>query len=529
MQLSPGLHRFTSGLGGAHQPVNSYLLQTVAGTVLIDPAGDCTPDKLSASPEAILITHLQEEHVAGCVHYPGVPVYIPAGAEYLCEGAAAYRARDTKWQAPWDWQTLGNYEGHLGGARNERAPHQPLPFAGIVREGDELFGLRAWSTPGHGKHALSFTAHIRERSFAFCGDLIYGDGQLWNWFDCDWDYGLQTGQRTLLDSARRLQNAHARWLLPAHGPPLVNAAAALDVLCSRLEKVLAQSAESGGEAPSHAQAAINFPERDSPARGWRELSPHLHQWKSGNCAALLSRTGHALLIDDGLCYWKMLPERAAHHRRVMADMKRALGVSQIEIVIPTHYHGDHTENIPDLVTHEGAQVYALDVVAEAIEHPERFNLCCPLPWYGTEHDVVEVHRHVAGGTRLSWHEYELEIFHLGGQTFYHAGIAAEVDGHRVLFVGDAIGGLETECEPVLCYNDCEPSTRGWSYALERMMEREPELLVCGHGVAVRDPMPLLRAKHEKWRQRLRDYAALDARNNLRLFFDPFFNASDALP
>lgn len=513
--MSPSAHLIPSTWRGPQQPVNSYLLETPGGSVLIDPAADCTPDKLPSQPAAILVTHLQQENIVGCFHFPRVPVYVPAGAEYLCEGEAAYRRLIAPWEPPWEWETRGNFRGHLAGARNERPPQQPLSIAGVLRDGDEIFGLQVLATPGHGKHALTFLAPREGKLLAFCGDLIYGDGMLWNWFDCDWDYGLQSGQRALLESARRLLSVQPNILCPTHGPIVEEARPALAKLCERLEQVLEVSVAGTETAP------INFAERASPARGWRELSPHLHQWKAGNCAALLSASGNALLVDDGLCYWKPLLERAAHHRAVIKELKRALSITRIETVILSHYHGDHTENVPDLVALEGTQVLALDIVAQAVEHPERFNLAAPLPWYGTAHDAVRVGRRLPAGSRVRWHEHELEVFHLGGQTYYHGGIGAEVDGRKVLFVGDAIGGLDAGCEPVLCFNDAEPSMRGWAYAVDRMLERAPDLLVCGHGVAVENPLPLLREKQSQWRRRLREYSVLDARHDPQLFFDPF--------
>jgi len=496
--------------------VNSYLLRTEAGAVLIDPAADCTPDKLPAAPAAILITHLQQENVAGCFHFPDVPVYVPSGDEYLCAGEAAYRKLVTPWEPPWDWEARGNFQGHLAGACNERPPQQPLSIAGVLRDGDEIFGLQVLATPGHGKHALTFLARIEGKLLAFCGDLMCGDGRLWNWFDCDWDYGLQSGQRALLGSARRLRRLQPDVICATHGAVVEQACDSLDRLCERLQRVLEPFVAGAQPLP------VSLAGKESAARGWRQLSPRLHQWKTGNCAALLSQSGNALLIDDGLCCWEPLPRRAAHHRAVMQELKRTLGIRRIETVIITHYHGDHTENIPDLVALEGAQVLALDIVAEPVEHPERFNLAAPLPWYGTAHDAIKIDRRVTSGSRVRWHEYELEFFHLGGQTYYHGGIEAKVDGRRVLFAGDAIGGLDGECEPVLCFNDAEPSARGWAYAMDRMLERAPDLLVGGHGVVVENPLPLLREKQSRWRQRLQEYSALDARGNWRLFFDPFF-------
>jgi glyoxylase-like metal-dependent hydrolase (beta-lactamase superfamily II) len=508
--ITPRLFRRQSTLPGPHQPVNSYLLETATGKVLIDPAADFPRRE---GIERIFVTHVQEEHIAGAANFPDAALLVPAGDEYLCDGRDAYEKLITRWPEPWDWETRGNFRGHLAGARNERPPESKLPVAGVLRDGDEIGGLKVLATPGHGKNAVTLLTEVEGKKFAFCGDLICGDGRLWNWFDADWDYGLQLGHKALLASAKRLLDAAPDVLLPAHGEPIFEAGAALQRLIARLEKVLREE--------PYNSAPLNFPDKDGPAPGWRELSPHLFQWKTGNAALLVSRDGSGLLVDDGLCHWVPLPERAAHHRAVMAEIKAAFHLSQIEFVIPTHYHGDHTENIPALVEEESTRVVALDVVAEPMQHPERYNLAAALWWYDAGNDTVPVHQIVRSGERFTWHEYELEIFHLGGQTFYHCGIAATIDGARVLFAGDAIYGRNPACEAILCYNDCEPSARGWAYAVERMIERSPDLLVCGHGSAVQGPMPLLLEKRERWRKRLAEFDELNARETRRAFFDPF--------
>ena len=521
--LAPDLWCWRSQPNGAQGATNSYLIQTARGAVLVDPAPEIRTPELPVAPEWIVVTHLQNEHIAGAANFPDVPLYVPAGDEYLCAGRVAYQALITPWAQPWDWESRGNFQGHLAGARNERPCEQPLSLAGSLREGDTIAGLGALATPGHGKHALSFIATLNDQKIAFCGDLIFENGQLWNWFDCDWDYGLQGGQNAVLASAIRLLEADCDALLPAHGEPIWQPKQALQLLIARLQRVL--RAEPFDAAP------LNFADVDSPpprngavagvGAGWRELLPDLHQWRGGNCALLRSRSGAALMVDDGLCDWHPEPARRAFHDLAMDDIKSALQISAIELCIPTHFHGDHIESIPALVEREGTEIIALDVVADVIEAPQNFNLAAALPWYGTSNDTVKIDRRVPDGTRISWREFELEIFHLGGQTYYHAGIFVEVKGTRVLFVGDAIAGWNVAPEAVLCFNDCEPRARGWAYALDRMIEHAPDLLVCGHGSAIRDPMPLLRAKRARWQTRLEEFAQLNPRESSRLFFDPF--------
>ncbi len=515
-RILPGLFRWVSRLRGPQHPVNSYVVVTKHGAILIDPAADLTPAVLDGQRVTdILITHLQKENAAGCLHFPNARVHVPAGDEYLCRGIAAYEKHITNWPPPWEWETRGNFKGHLAGARNERPVAKPLALAKSLAPGTRILGFRVLATPGHGKNAVTLLATIAGRRVAFCGDLIYGDGRLWNWFDSDWDYGLQGGPRTLRKSATRLLRAAPAVLCPTHGPVIHSPRVALDRLRSRLKTVLQRiTRERFNPRPFRVEA------KPSRVEGFRELSPHLQQWTqgSGNCALLLSDSGHGLLVDDGLCQWIPLRARAARHRQVMTDVKRAFGLRRIEMVIVTHYHGDHIENIPEIVATDRSEVVCLDTVAEVIEHPERFNLASALPWYGTRYDTVKVDRRVKSGTRIRWREYELEIRQLGGQTWYSSAITTTVDGRRVVFCGDSFGG--DSVEPPLSYNDCEPATRGWYYAARVLLDLAPDLVVCGHGDALRNPVPLLRRKCALWRKRMDQYRALSARTNLREFFDP---------
>ncbi|MCG3146747.1 MAG: Hydroxyacylglutathione hydrolase [Verrucomicrobiae bacterium] len=448
--------------------VNTYLLDTPTGRVLIDPAADVTP-AMTGPITRIVVTHLQAENAAGCLNFPAVPLHVPAGDEYLCAGPAAVENQITPWPPPWDWRTRGKYQGHLAGAPNERPLPRPVKLAESLHPDTTLAGFTVVATPGHGKQAVTLLTSVAGQQLAFCGDLIYDHAQLWNWFDLEWDYGAQTGVHALLESAQRLSDRPHTHLLPAHGPP----ATGLNRLAARLQAVLSPPDGAPWDETPH-----QVPARPARVAGFRELLPNLLQWtdNAGNCAVLLSSSGHALLVDDGLCQWLPLPERAARHRQVMDDLKRAYQIRRIEVIIPTHYHGDHVENIPALVAADQSTVIALDVVAAVLEQPAHYPLACRLPWYGTKQAQIMVDQPVPDGTVVPWREYELEIFHLAGQTYYHAGIAVTLARRRVIFVGDAFN-LSPNPEPVLCYNDNEPIQRGWVFALERLGERRPDLLV----------------------------------------------------
>ncbi len=510
---------FQSRLAGLQHPCAGYIVRRGPTVFLIDPPADLIREVVEAvtgqcEVAHIFLTHVQEEHGAGTANFPEASVHVPTGDEYLCQGVASYEALVTPWLEPWPWETRGNYPGHLAGGKNERPLATPIALDACLMDGETFEGFEILATPGHGKNAVTLIGHFDNTRVAFCGDLIYGTGQLWNWFDADWDYGIQGGQNALRHSAQNLARLSPDVLCPAHGPVIREPAAALSLLDRHLAAVLEAPA---GEEPQ----SLNFPDQESPAPGWREITPHIHQWKTGNTSVITSPEGRAIAIDDGLCIWEPIPQRIEKHDAVFREMKAALGLRSIDWIIPTHYHGDHTEFIPHLAETEEASVIALDSICGPMEFPERYNLACPLPWYGTVAERLTIHQKVPEGHILRWGGYEFTFFHLGGQTKYHLGIEAIIDNQKVLFVGDAWWGTATTPAPVLCWNEAAPAEDGWAYAIDRMIERQPDLLVCGHGSALRNPMPILIAARRAWDERLQAFAKLNPRASCDLFFNPF--------
>ena len=495
-----------------------YAVKTGQGVLVIDPPEGSRTETLKdwgwGVPSAVVVTHVQREHLAGV--FPGVPLWVSAGDALLCEGLEACWKRVGRWPEPWEWETRGNYPGHLAGAMNERPPMEPRRIAGTLKEGDAFFGFRVMATPGHGKSAITLRGDVRGAEVAFCGDLAFAGGRLWNWFDCDWDYGLEGGQRTLLESVRKLASTSPTLLLPSHGSPETRAMDCLASLAARLESVLVPEGSDNG-------VAINFPERDSPAPGFRQLSPHIHQWRSGNTILIVSDAGRAIVIDDGLCQWLPIPERIEAHDRVFAQASEALRIISWDYIIPTHYHGDHIEMIPRLRERTGARVICLDSLSDLLENPDSRNLASSLPWYGAAADRLQIDVRVPEGHVVVWEGMELEFFHLGGQTTHHLGIRTHMDGELVVIAGDAWWGTSAQPGPVLCWNEAEPRTQGWIYALDRLLGCRPDLLVCGHGSAIRAPLPLLEEAMGRWQEKLKRFESLNAQSDSHSFFNPFRN------
>jgi len=510
------LWRFKSQLSGLHHPCNGYLLRLGKRWVLIDPPEDLLPQTVQPfigkeDITDIYITHLQYEHAAGAARFPRAVLHVPHGDEYLCKGEIAYRAKVARSLELDPWEPSGNYQGHLAGAMNERPLKSPTKLGTSLYPGSQVDGFQVIATPGHGKSAVTLIAEIDGTRVAFCGDLIYGKGQLWNWFDCDWDYGLETGQRALLQSARRLRDAKPDLLCPAHGPVTNEAVENINHLILNLDAVLSLREKS-------APALTDFPEPREKLAGWRELTPHLFQWKEGNLVLLRADDGHALLIDAGYCS-RGADAKAVEPSEFFANVKKAFKIETIEWAVVTNYQYEHWNLIPDFVRREKAKVLAMDIVASPIEDPLRYNLA--RAGQGPSVTRLPVDTTVKEGSVFCWKGYDLRFFRVGGASKYQAGIQLDLDGLRVLLVGDAVRGASLTAGPIYCWNDAEPEEKGQLHAIRRMSERKPDLLVGHCGAALRQPSRYLKATLSDWLGRVNVLERLNPHPSAAPFFTPF--------
>jgi glyoxylase-like metal-dependent hydrolase (beta-lactamase superfamily II) len=175
--------------------------------VVIDPASpypdeqallDAALDELSGRVVEILLTHHHVDHVSGAAHL----------AARLGIGIAAHR------------ETAERLVGRL-------------PIGRLVDEGERLpfgpRGLSALVTPGHAPGHLCF---LDEESRALvAGDMVASVGTIIIEPSDGGDMALY------LSSLARLRGLGARWLLPAHGPPIAEVADKLDFyIAHRLER-----------------------------------------------------------------------------------------------------------------------------------------------------------------------------------------------------------------------------------------------------------------------------------------------------
>jgi hypothetical protein len=113
------------------------------------------------------------------------------------------------------------------------------------------------------------------------------------------------------------------------------------------------------------------------------------------------------------------------------------------------------------------------VFSDVLEHPERYDLPCL--WY----DPIPVDRVLPLETPIRWEEHELTLHHQPGHAYHAVAISFEVDGTRVLAIGDQYQGGPAAQTNYVYKNGFGLGDYAASAALYRRLR--PDLILSGHG------------------------------------------------
>jgi glyoxylase-like metal-dependent hydrolase (beta-lactamase superfamily II) len=352
---------------------------------------------------------------------------------------------------------------------------ESVPVTGTVAEyrtagygGVDVYTL---PTPGHTPGSVTYLVELDGRRVAFTGDLLYGAGRVWSLAATQWSYTGVEGLASTILSCGMVRRRQPDVLLPAHGEPMDEPAAALELTSARLAELMELRREAG--APWDLEGWLDRP--------WRELSPHLLQNRTSIATsyALLSDSGSALILDWGYDLWtgsELGADRQACRPLLESidALRRNHGVERVEALVTTHYHDDHVAGANLLRDVHGTEVWSPANVAPILEAPGDYDLPCL--WF----DPIPVDRVLPLGEPLTWREYELTAYALPGHTRYAAAIAFAADGRRVLATGDQ-QSREADGRMVLNYQYRNRFAIDDYAASAELYERlEPELLLTGH-------------------------------------------------
>jgi glyoxylase-like metal-dependent hydrolase (beta-lactamase superfamily II) len=508
-KLTDNLYRWTD-------TCNVYALVHEGRTLLIDcGAGEVTDHLAEIGVEGVdwvLYTHHHREQCQGHARLTkiGAKAAVPAGEAQLFRDPASL----------WDDLEAHTVYGtpHVRPPRQALRPDRELHDLETFLWGPYEIGL--YATPGNTKGAMTYRVRVGGQWHLFSGDLVLEGGKLHTFYDSEWDYGFGGGFQALLSSLAVLHSLLPGTVCPAHGPILTRPRAQIKRLFHRLSAFLKNTYMRDWEWNEGIAGAIAFFSRPTALPGVRKFSDRLYKLgpTGSNCYLLIGQTGRGLFVDCGGLdeNWLEITLERLRTRSVFRTL---------EVLIPSHSHGDHYLQAEFLRRKWGAEVWCLEGgFSDRLEDPYRYNETCLLPYYGLSHTVTPVARRLKEGETFDWDGIPVRMHHLPGQTVYTAGIEVTLEGRRILFVGDNLFAApegRSGHEAVVARNGSQID-RQYLQGARTLARIAPDSLLCGHSSEIEHAERQTR-QFLFWAQRLtREIRQFSFFEPYALYLDPYW-------
>jgi glyoxylase-like metal-dependent hydrolase (beta-lactamase superfamily II) len=177
---------------------------------------------------------------------------------------------------------------------------------------------------------------------------------------------------------------------------------------------------------------------------------------------LVNFDGHAALVDAGT---------GRGQSRLLDHLKKAgARRDQIEYLLLTHCHYDHTGGAHGLRDKLGCPVIAHELDADFLEFGD--NEVTAASWYGTKLSPCPVDRRLNGTQQiLRLGERSITALHIPGHSPGSLAFLTESEGQTVLFAQDVHGPLDARLRS---------NRADYLASLERMLALEADILCEGH-------------------------------------------------
>ncbi|MBI5386174.1 MAG: MBL fold metallo-hydrolase [Verrucomicrobia bacterium] len=440
----------TAGLAGASEPLPAglSLIPGPVNGVLIEREGKYLavygdPSGRHLTADMVLLTHARRDATwaARGLAQRGAKVVAP-------EKEAEFLTQPEKF-----WADLREKRFHDYAQQSTKMPVEAINVSRTVKSGDTIpwtdLSIRVLDTPGYTRGAVSYLMEIGGKKVAFTGDLIRDDGKLQDLFSLQdaireakigGYHGWAGRLGELVASLDRVAAEKPDLLVPLRGPVIREPEAAIRRLQQRIRAVYANYLSVDALRWYFKDEHIRIKARrvlgPDAAIDWMPMAETLPLPPAiiaiSNSRLILADDRSGFLVDCGGT--GIIDE--------LRKLRAAGKLTSIEHAFVTHYHDDHTDALPALVTEFGAKVHACGSLVNLLERPGDYRLPCltknPSP-------VTAKHRH---GDTWRWKEHQLTIYDYPGQTLHHNALLVERDGGwAAFFVGDSFtpSGLDDYC------------------------------------------------------------------------------------
>ena len=323
-----------------------------------------------------------------------------------------------------------------------------------VKAGDNFswkgIPIEVIDTPGYTRHALSYIIEIDGLKYAFVGDIIYGEGKLFDLYSLQdavkeanigGYHGWAGRMGELIKSLQKVAALRPDILIPARGPVIRKPTEAINLLIQRLRTVYENYLSiSAGRWYFYKNYDILVqrvlgPEPRVNWMPWAEVTKDKPpDWiiPISNSRLIVSKDRSGFLID---CGSRRIVEK-------VIELREAGELTGLEGLFITHYHDDHTNDVAACLSEFNCPVYATGPSVDILKHPERYRLPCLTPNPISEINTMpEAHK-------MRWKEFTFTFYDFPGQTIYHDALLVEKDNaEKIFFIGDSFtpSGIDDYC------------------------------------------------------------------------------------
>lgn len=458
-----------------HGPVNGAFLARNGKTLAV--YGD--PQNAGLPIDTVLITHGRRD-VVWAARLP-----VEQGAKAVVPALEA----DQFSHPSTFWTNFAKARFHDYQQRSTKVLGEPLTVVRPVRGGDtfewEGLPIRVLATPGYTSGAVTYLLQTDGKRVAFTGDLIYGDGKIFDLYSLQdaipaakigGYHGYAARLAEVVASLRSVAAEKPDLLVPARGPVITDPQAAIARLLERIQacysNYLSIDALRWYFGDDHIRTKAKRVLGDAAQIDWMPMAEtvrtNLPRWLTpiSNSRLIRAADGSGFLLD---CGGKNIID-------ALKKMRQAGTLASLDHMFITHYHDDHTDQIPALVETFGCTVYATRELWDVLEHPAAYRLPCLTA------NPVTVTGRLEHQTKWRWKEFELTAYYFPGQTILHDALLVQKDGgESILFVGDSFtpSGIDDYC--LQNRNFCHPGT-GYFYCLDLIKQMPPDCLLVNQHV-----------------------------------------------
>ncbi|MHA1146687.1 MAG: MBL fold metallo-hydrolase [Promethearchaeota archaeon] len=307
-----------------------------------------------------------------------------------------------------------------------------IPLDLTFKDGDELdwntFQIKILETPGHTTGSVSYIVEIDGKNYAFTGDLIHSGGKVINYYDLEYIYNDngEWGIKWSIRSFKKLLKYKPEILFPSHGAIIKQPKEDIDKLREKFKRARFIFCSKSSSVDLRNYFGDFFRKKMKKINIKKEFQHLIHHGRRPPYIVLGNNKNCFIVDYAGTGYAFAWPEKK------LFKILKERGITEIDFIIPTHYHDDHVAGIPLLQQKYGVKVYALEHMVDILQNPTHYRLGCLID------EPIKVDRVFKDGEKFQWDDYEFTIYHFPGQTEYHMAMQGEIDGKNVFFIGDSM-------------------------------------------------------------------------------------------